>query len=198
MWMSHVTCDTYEWVMSHIWMSHVTHINESRDTHEWVMWHIWIRHITSHIRWSSACLTHMNESRDTYEHVMWHAWIRHVTHRNGSYHTVGRVKIYAQTLFTHLCIICEIPYSYTRTRPHYTWHTCPRTCCNVYVCVCVCVRLNSVCVHWHTTYVKYLTFTRTPTHCMYDNSVCVHWHITYVKYLTFTHTTTHCTYDSSV
>jgi len=40
--MSHVThinesCHTYQWVMSHISMSHVTHINESCHTYEWVM-----------------------------------------------------------------------------------------------------------------------------------------------------------------
>jgi len=28
--------------MSHIWMSHVTHINESCHTYEWVMSHIWM------------------------------------------------------------------------------------------------------------------------------------------------------------
>ena len=42
------SCHTYEWVMSHIWMSHVTHMNESRHTYEWVMSHIWVpchRHI---------------------------------------------------------------------------------------------------------------------------------------------------------
>ena len=33
---------TYEWVTSHIWMSHVTHMNESRHTYEWVTSHIWM------------------------------------------------------------------------------------------------------------------------------------------------------------
>jgi len=31
------TCLTYEWVMSDIWMSHVTHLNVWRHTHEYVM-----------------------------------------------------------------------------------------------------------------------------------------------------------------
>ena len=35
-----------EWVMSHIWMSHVTHMNESCHTHERVMPHIWMSHPT--------------------------------------------------------------------------------------------------------------------------------------------------------
>jgi len=32
--------------MSHIWMSHVTHMNESRHTYEWVTSHIWMSHVT--------------------------------------------------------------------------------------------------------------------------------------------------------
>ena len=83
-WMSHVTCinescHTYEWVMSlmsHIWMSHVTHMNESWHTHEWFMSHIWMSHGA-----------HINESCHTYEWVMSHLWLSHVTHMNESCHT---------------------------------------------------------------------------------------------------------------
>jgi len=42
----------YEWVMSHIWKSHVTRMNghvtqmnESCHTYEWVMSHIWMSHV---------------------------------------------------------------------------------------------------------------------------------------------------------
>jgi len=40
LWVSHVThmnesCHTYEWAKSHIRMSHVTHMNESGHTYEW-------------------------------------------------------------------------------------------------------------------------------------------------------------------
>jgi len=51
-----VSCHTYEWVASHIWMSRVTHVDESCHTYGWVMSHIWMSHVT-----------HMNESRQTYE-----------------------------------------------------------------------------------------------------------------------------------
>jgi len=48
-------CHTYEWAMSHICMSHVTHMNESSSlfahVNEWVMSHIWINHETCHIGW---------------------------------------------------------------------------------------------------------------------------------------------------
>jgi len=53
---------TYGRVMSHTWMSHVTHMTESC--------HIipWKRHVT-----------HMNESFYIFQWVMSHVWIRHVT-----------------------------------------------------------------------------------------------------------------------
>ena len=62
------SCHTYEWVMSHIWMSHVTQMNESCHTYEWVMSYIWMSHVT-----------HMNESCHTYEWVMSHIRMSQVT-----------------------------------------------------------------------------------------------------------------------
>jgi len=98
------TCPTvtYEWVMSHIWMSHVTHRNESCHasgyalnmpetrptfTYERVMSHIILFHVT---RWNDH-VTHMNESCQTYKCVMTHIWViihfihlwmSHITHIN--------------------------------------------------------------------------------------------------------------------
>ena len=95
------SCHTYEWVMSRLWMSHGTHMNESWHTlsvvwciqmcdiwichvihmkeswhtYEWVMAHIWMSHGT-----------HMNEPCHTYEWVMPHIWMSHVTHMNESCH----------------------------------------------------------------------------------------------------------------
>jgi len=46
----HESCHTFECVMSHIWMRHVTHMKESCHTYAWVM---------SHIRTSRV--THMHE-----------------------------------------------------------------------------------------------------------------------------------------
>jgi len=81
------SCHTYEWVMSHIWMSHVTHMNEPCHTYEWVMSHIWTSHAT-----------HMNESCHTYERVMSHISMSHVTHVNGSCHTHS----WARSHVTHI------------------------------------------------------------------------------------------------
>jgi len=69
------SCHTYEWVMSHIWMSHVTHMNESC--------HIWMSHVT-HMNESRHAyewaMSHMNQSCHTYEWVMSHIWMSHVTY----------------------------------------------------------------------------------------------------------------------
>jgi len=66
--------------MSHICMSHVTHMNASWHTYECVMSHIWMRHVT-----------HINASCHTYESVMSHMWMRHVKHVHVSCHTYGCV-----------------------------------------------------------------------------------------------------------
>jgi len=61
----------YEWIMSHIWMSHFTYSNESCHTYEWVVWHIWMSHGT-HLNESCGwAMSHMNEPC--------HIWMRHVT-----------------------------------------------------------------------------------------------------------------------
>ena len=56
------------WVMSHVWISYVTHMNGLCHPHEWVMSHMWVMHIA-----------HMNESCHTYGWVMSHIWLIHVT-----------------------------------------------------------------------------------------------------------------------
>ena len=56
-------CHAYEWVMSHVWMSHVTHMNESCHAYEWAMSQVW-----------TSAVTHMNWSCHTYE------WYREFIH----------------------------------------------------------------------------------------------------------------------
>jgi len=93
-------CHTYEWGMSHIWMSHVTYMNEACHIYKWVMSHIWVSHDT-HIflrRFVHGYkyVTHMNEACHIYEWVhichtyewgMSHIWMSHVTYMNESRHT---------------------------------------------------------------------------------------------------------------
>jgi len=85
-WISHAT-HIYEWVLSpHIWISHVTNINESCHIYEWVMPHTWMGHVT-HMNAScaqkcqgiSSRKKHINEAcLHTYQWVMSHMWMNHV------------------------------------------------------------------------------------------------------------------------
>ena len=78
------------WVMSHTWMSYVTHTNESCHTHEWVTSHIWMSHVTHKLvmshTWMSY-ITHMNDLCHTYEWVISHTWMSYVAHMNESCYT---------------------------------------------------------------------------------------------------------------
>ena len=97
-------CPTYAWVMVHICMSHVPHMNVSWPTYEWVMAHIWMSHV-SHM--NESCPTYewvihrtvslsivdlwvmshdprMNKSCPTCERVMSHIWMSHVSHMHES------------------------------------------------------------------------------------------------------------------
>jgi len=96
------SCHTYEWVMAHVWMSHVTVTSSwgrfhSGSSWEWVYKHLltWMSHgtrmnescdrniwltslswVMSHVWMSHG--TRMNESWHTYEWVMAHVWMSHV------------------------------------------------------------------------------------------------------------------------
>jgi len=79
----HMDGSRYEYVVSHVWMSHVTHTIESCHTYEravslmkWVMWRVY-----------SSNVTHMHESRYTYEWGMSHMWMSRVNHTIESCHT---------------------------------------------------------------------------------------------------------------
>ena len=69
--MSHIKLShvTHERVMSHIWMSHVTRMNDSYQAYEWVMSHVWMSLIA---RIHTPCHTH--------ERVMSHTLMSHATH----------------------------------------------------------------------------------------------------------------------
>jgi len=87
-WMNHVThvnesrlarvnesSRTCGCVMSRMWMSHVTRVNESCRTCEWVMSRVWMSHVA-----------HVNESCHACEWVMSRVWLSHVAHVNESCH----------------------------------------------------------------------------------------------------------------
>jgi len=96
----------YEWVMSQIWMSHVSHLSLGvcAMCRIWIsqVAHTWMRHVT---RMDASCRTHMNESCQKYEEVMSHiqvsrapicfgVWLSHVTHVNESHDTQEWVMLH--------------------------------------------------------------------------------------------------------
>jgi len=94
---------------SHVWMSHVTCMNESCHTYESVTLHTTCDiPCTSHV-------THMNESRYTCEWVMSHTWMSHVIHVNESCHTYDSV-----TPHTTRDMSCR--FSNTPVTSHDIWH----------------------------------------------------------------------------
>ena len=112
------SCHTYEWVMSHIWMSHVTHMNESRHTYEWVMSHIWTHHI-----WMDpvTCYTRLHcMTLLTYDLTLGsnHIWIDSLS---------GTPSLAIQDCI-HSHVTCMTPFiCHVTLRPHHTWMD-PFTC----------------------------------------------------------------------
>jgi len=89
--MCDITCPC-EWVMSHIWMRHVTYMNDSLQTHEWVMSHTWtpvhVCGVTHSYVWhdSFICVTWLIHvyGDTTQSYVSWVHWFfgipAHTTH----------------------------------------------------------------------------------------------------------------------
>ena len=76
------SCRTYGWVMSHIWISYITHMEQSWHTECWIF------------EWSAGCMsmrqvTHVNESCDTLESVTSHILISHVIQTESCHMTCG-------------------------------------------------------------------------------------------------------------
>ena len=77
--------------MSHVWMSHVTHMNEACHTYDWVMSHVQMRHVT-HMNQSwltHACdVTHacdMTLSYVCHDSLICVAWLIHLCAMSHSY-----------------------------------------------------------------------------------------------------------------
>jgi len=153
------TCEwvmsTYERVMSHVWMSHVTHVIESRHTYEWVTSHIWISHVTQ-----------VNESCHTYEWVMSHVWMSHVTHMNASCHASSWVLSHIWTSATCIQIYTN-EYSHikvsTLVMPRSMQHHATQHRANIYMLhmlhVCNIYMLHMIFPNFSCTVIWYSRFS---------------------------------------
>ena len=137
--MNHVTymnesCHIYEWDMSHRWMSHFAHMNESFL----IPSHRWMSHVTDETHHVTQivepCHTH------GYRRVMSRIWMSHVTHMKESCHRhewdishrvltdvthsyVWHDSFICETWFTHMNEIYHTEYWVMSHVTHsYTWH----------------------------------------------------------------------------
>jgi len=136
------SCHTYKWAVSHIWMSHVTHMADGASRV-----HIWMRHVT-----------HMNQPYHTYKGVMsnisrwWretHSCMRHdsLMRVTGPWFIAFRFNLICVTRLTHLCdmpLLNTLQHAATtlqHTAPHY--HTLQQTATH-------CNTLPHSATLWHT------------------------------------------------
>jgi len=78
--MRHESCDTYGWVMAHIWMNYVTRMNELWRTYDWVVSSMWM-----------SLVTRVNESYHTYQSLTSRVWLSDTTRMKKSCHTYAWV-----------------------------------------------------------------------------------------------------------
>jgi len=135
--------------MSHIWLSHVAHLIESRHTSDWVMSHIWLSHVTHLIEschtsdWVCATRTrvisHMYLSHVTLFNGTWQKRTRELDHRlrfeveemslqmqwavQVSYHTC--VWVMSHICFSHVIHLIESCHTFMSHVTHLvqSWHT---------------------------------------------------------------------------
>jgi len=112
------TCYTSEWVMSHMQMSHVTHINESRHVYKWVMSRMRIH--SDAVAFFYAAYTHLYL---TSEWVMSHVQMSHVTRVKQPCHTcewvMTQMRIHSDAVSLSVCRL----YLFTSHVTHsYVWH----------------------------------------------------------------------------
>jgi len=124
--MSHVneSCLTYEWVMSHTWMSQSCHM------YGWVT--LPVSQESAH---GPQKIYTMNESCHAYEwvtsHIWMSLWMSHVTHMNASCHAcVLHIHVWHDAFIcvTWLIHMCDVTHSYVRHDSLiYITHTCDKT-----------------------------------------------------------------------
>ena len=90
------SCHTYAWVMSHTWMSHVTHMHESCHAYECDVSHTWMSHVT-----------HINATCHTYKWVMSHIEMLHISHINESCTTNDHFLRWRVVMSQYVGVSCE-------------------------------------------------------------------------------------------
>jgi len=120
--MSHGTyvnesCHANEWVVSHIWMNHVTHMK--------IAWNSWVLicHMCTYCACACACVCHIWMSHATNVNESGHTWkMSHVTHINESCHTYKNMSELSDSHVPHVQILCVVCMRVSRINE--SCHTC--------------------------------------------------------------------------
>ena len=154
------------WVMSHVWMRHVTHMNESCHTCEWVMSHMWMSHVT-HMKYTAGIrrwgFNRYGKSCHRYEWIMSHIRMSHATHMNELRHTHVthmqgyNVGVLIDMLSHGLREVCHVTHSSIRDATHsyitwliHIWHMGRVMGSEMYVTWLTHPFVEMVCSHWGT------------------------------------------------
>ena len=132
-------CATYEWVMLHIWMSHVTHTNESCLLHfcpyscEQVKSHVWIHHTLQHALQHALHHTLQHALQHILPVLMWtshsHVWI-HASLNSAQglfeFKTMNKVQVLYKQPFAmhswHVEAKLIVPALYSYFFAMHSWH----------------------------------------------------------------------------
>jgi len=164
----------YGWVISHMWMSHVTHLNAYASYHTcecvWVVSHMLnvyeschkCERAMSHMRMSHlhmwmSHVTCTNESCHIYEWVMLHVWMTHILHLSGLYHTCEWVMCHTCEWGIHSTWITHVSESYT-ARVSHMW-----------------VSHTNCMIDARVDYSFFHVYAMTYSHMCHNSSMCFQW-----------------------
>jgi len=95
--------------LASLWMSHVTHVNESCHTCEWVMSHMWMSHVTRVNEWE-PCHIHEWMSASHVPQFMWHIGMGKGVSSCHTYEWLG-ASLCCGWVMPHVCMNKEAPHS---------------------------------------------------------------------------------------
>ena len=111
---------------SYIWMSHVAHMNESCPTYEWVMSHICMSHVT-HVKIAMIHSSYADWSKKFTTDFCGFRHVEFFVPERADWERIARVCIYVYAF------LCTHVYIYTHNMHLYSVFMCMRMCMYVYV-----------------------------------------------------------------
>jgi len=174
-----------------MWMSHVTHMNESCHTCERVMSHIWFSHGTRdpwHVMQFFFYNTPVTSHDIWHEWVMSHVWMSHLTYTNQSRHTMpcafSKTRTASHMWASHVTHLNETCSTYEQVIPH-IWKshfTCVKKSCHtrpVYTCIHTPSKERWPVSEWISAFENVTTHSPEPS--LYSGHVAAEEHVLFTR-----------------